>query len=134
MKNLNLSNLVLLTGLVKMSAKLSSLATYSTFIVPTILDKTICDTLLKHSFVGFLPFRPESFTRLPPPPPQPPKTMLDVLSVFYECNVDWMVGERGRFSKCTIILRHFVKKLEVSQMFCPGLSVSFKFNNQGIAH
>ena len=30
-------------------------------------------------------------------PPPPSKTLLDVLSVFYECNRHWMVGERGGF-------------------------------------
>jgi hypothetical protein len=28
-------------------------------VIAIILDKTICDTLLKHSFVAFLPVRPE---------------------------------------------------------------------------
>jgi hypothetical protein len=54
-------------------------------------------------------------------PPPPPKSMLDVLTVFCECNQHWMVGAGGRFSKFAIILRNFVNSLQVSQMFCPGL-------------
>ena len=51
----------------------------------TILDKTICDTPLKHSLICsfFYQLDPNNLLICPPPPP---KTMFGVLSVFYECN------------------------------------------------
>jgi hypothetical protein len=75
--------------------------------MPTILDKNH----LRHSIKTFLCdfFYQIDRNNLLVCPPPPPETMLDVLTVFYECNQHWLVGVRGRFSKFAIIIRNFVR-------------------------